>query len=194
MKKITIAAALLVSVLSLNARAQDLLASAVQVVVDNTPPVHVRARIVEIDTASRTLVLQGPRGNAALVAVRPDVQGYDQLKVGDTVDVLYKNALLLTAYKQSDDNSGIRERIDTQTYAPGGTGYDATHRIDVIATVQNIDLKRRLVTLRGAVQTQTLIAGPNIDLSALKKGDTVHAAFQSATAVKITPGNLPTQQ
>lgn len=194
MKKTTIAAAMLVSVLSLNAHAQDALASAAQVVVDNVAPVHVRARIVRIDAASRTLALLGPRGNIALVAVRPDVEGYDQLKVGDTVDVLYKNALLLTADKQTSDNSGIRERIDTQTYAPGGNGYDATHRVDLIATVQRIDLKHRLVTLHGATETQTLIAGPNIDLSALAKGDTVHAVFQSATAVKITSSNLPTQQ
>ncbi|MFL6641273.1 MAG: hypothetical protein ACJ8HC_22595, partial [Paraburkholderia graminis] len=58
---------------------------------------------------------------------------------------------------------------------------------EVLATVQKIDRKRRLVTLRGAYQTQTLEAGPQVDLTGVKVGDTIHAVFVSAAAVEVTP-------
>jgi hypothetical protein len=49
--------------------------------------------------------------------------------------------------------------------------------------------------LRGAYQTQTLDVGPDVDLKTLKVGDTVHAVFVSAAAVKITPsGTSPAVQ
>lgn len=202
MKMSVIAATLLASALSLNAHAQDAqdtqgkqdkLATATQVLIDNVAPLEMQARVVEIDRAARTLVLEGKRGNSVLIAVRPDVNGFDDLKVGDTVKVGYKSAFLLTADKIKGGNGGIRERVETQTYAPGGTGYDATRKVEVVATVSKIDTKKRLVTLRGATRTQTLYANPAIDLKTLKAGDTVHAVFQSATAVEIVPGQAVSQ-
>ncbi|WP_419689235.1 hypothetical protein ACN22W_20820 [Burkholderia theae] len=202
MKMSVIAATLLASALSLNAHAQDAqdtqakqdkLATATQVLIDNVAPLEMQARIVEIDHAARTLVLEGKRGNSVLIAVRPDVNGFDDLKVGDTVKVAYKSAFLLTADKVKGGNGGIRERVETQTYAPGGTSYDSTRKVEVVATVSKIDTKKRLVTLRGATRTQTLYANPAIDLKTLKPGDTVHAVFQSATAVEIVPGQAVAQ-
>lgn len=192
-KATTVGVALLISVFAHTAYAQDALASATQAVAVAVAPVHVAAHIVGIDTAARTLDLKGPRGNVAVVAVNPEVAGFDQLKIGDKVDVLYKNALLLTANKVSGSDSGIRERVDTQTYAPGATnapgktGYASAHRVELIATVTKVDRKNRLVTLRGPYQSQTLAAAPEVQLADLKAGDTVHAVFESATAVQVTP-------
>ncbi|CAE6864970.1 hypothetical protein R69927_04265 [Paraburkholderia domus] len=193
MKVTTIGVALLISVFGHTAQAQDALASATQAVVAAGASVHVTAHIVSIDTGARTLGLKGPRGNVAVVAVNPEVAGFDELKIGDKVEVLYKNALLLTADKISGADSGIRKRVDTQTYLPGATnapgkaGYASAHRVELIATVLKVDNKKRLVTLRGPYQSQTLAAGPDIELSDLKAGDTVHAVFESATAVQVTP-------
>ncbi|KVL25564.1 hypothetical protein WT21_12010 [Burkholderia territorii] len=202
MKTTVIAATLLVCAMNINAHAQDTegtpakqdkLATATQVLIDNVAPIELQARVIEIDREARTLALEGKHGNIAVIAVRPDVKGFDDLKVGDTVKVAYKNAVLMTADKVKAGNDGIRERVETQTYAPGGTGYDATRKVEVVATVSRIDIKKRLVTLRGATRTQTLYANPAIDLTALKPGDTVHAVFQSATAVEIVPGQAVAQ-
>lgn len=193
MKKAMGAAALLaLAYMAQPAHAQDTLANSAQDVVSAVQPVHIQAKIVAIDTASRTVTLQGPNGRTAMILVSDEVPGFDKLKVGDNVDAEYKNALLVTAEKVKGADKGIRERVDTQVYQPASGGYQTAKQIEVLATVQKIDRKKRMVTLRGAYQTQTLDVGPDIDLKSLKVGDTVHAVFVSAAAVKITPSGAST--
>ncbi|WP_144148568.1 copper-binding protein [Paraburkholderia sp. BCC1884] len=189
MKAATIGAALVIAAFAAAQPvwAQDTLASAAQGVVGAVQPVHVKAEIVGIDPGSRTLTLKGPGGNAVVVLVSQQVAGFDQLKVGDRVDVLYKNALLVKADRVTGKDKGIRKRVDTQVYAPASGGFESARQIEVLATVQKIDRKHRLVTLRGAYQTQTLEVGPDVDLKDVKVGDTIHAVFVSAAAVQVTP-------
>jgi Cu/Ag efflux protein CusF len=156
-------------------------------------PVHIKAEIVGIDPGMRTVTLQGPAGRVIAVMVSQQVAGFEKLKVGDRVDVLYKNALLVKADKVSGGNNGIRSRVDTQVYAPASGGFESARQIEVLATVQKIDHKKGLVTLRGAAQTQTLQVGPDVDLKDVKVGDMVHAVFVSAAAVQITPQGETTQ-
>jgi Cu/Ag efflux protein CusF len=193
MKKAMRAAALIALAYAMQpVYAQDSLASSAQGVVSAVQPVHIKAKIVGIDAASRTVTLQGPNGRTAMILVSDQVPGFDKLKVGDNVDAEYKNALLVTAEKVKGASKGIRERVDTQVYQPASGGYQTAKQIEVLATVQKIDHKKRTVTLRGAYQTQTLDAGPDVDLKDLKVGDTVHAVFVSAAAVKITPSDAST--
>ncbi|MEA3087534.1 MAG: hypothetical protein QOC89_5231 [Paraburkholderia sp.] len=189
MKAATIGAALMVAAFAAAQPvwAQDALASAAQGIVGAVQPVHVKAEIVGIDPGTRTLTLKGPGGNAVIVLVSQQVAGFEQLKIGDRVDVLYKNALLVKADKVTGKDKGIRARVDTQVYAPASGGFDSARQIEVLATVQKIDHKKRLVTLRGAYQTQTLEVGPDVDLKGVKVGDTIHAVFVSAAAVQVTP-------
>ncbi|HKT94508.1 MAG TPA: hypothetical protein VJS18_20270 [Paraburkholderia sp.] len=166
---------------------QSALSSAAQEVIANAEPVHIQAKIVAIDRAARVVTLRGPRGNDADIALSQQVSNFGQLNVGDTVDVLYKNALLVTADKVTGKDKGIRKRVDTNVYLPASSGYDAARQVEVQATVQHINAKKREVTLRGAYQTVTLQATPDVDLKTLKVGDTIHAVFVSAYATRVTP-------
>ncbi|NML30181.1 copper-binding protein [Paraburkholderia sp. G-4-1-8] len=169
------------------AHAQDDTASAAQRVLSAVQPVQMTAEIVGIDAGNRSLTLKGPHGDVAIVLVSQQVAGFDQLKIGDRVDVLYKNALLTKVEKVSGAGKGIRERADRQSYTPASGGYEAARQTEVLATVLKIDRPQRRVTLRGAYQTQTFEAVPGVDLDDLKVGDTVHAVFVSAAAVQVTP-------
>jgi Cu/Ag efflux protein CusF len=194
MKAATIGAALLLAMTTAQpVWAQNSLADATRGVATAVEPVHIKAEIVGIDPGMRTVTLQGPAGRVIAVMVSQQVAGFEKLKVGDRVDVLYKNALLVKADKVSGGNNGIRSRVDTQVYAPASGGFESARQIEVLATVQKIDHKKGLVTLRGAAQTQTLQVGPDVDLKGVKVGDTVHAVFVSAAAVQITPQDEATQ-
>jgi Cu/Ag efflux protein CusF len=181
-----------IAALAGTATAQDQpLAKSAQQVLGEAPPIHIQAHIVGIDAASRTVTLRGPHGDAT-VLVNKEVANFDQLRVGDRVDVDYKNALLVSAEKVKGGAKGERQRIDTTTYQPtsgpkGVTGYDATRQIEVIATVESINAKQRTITLRGPWRTETFDLTPDIEAEKLKKGDTIHAVFTSATAVQVTP-------
>jgi hypothetical protein len=189
MKAATIQAAAMVAALAAvqPGWAQDELASTAQSVLSAVEPVHMKAEITGIDAGIRALALKGAAGNTVVVLVGQQVDGFDELKVGDRVDVLYKNALLTKVDKVDRSDKGIRKRVDKQVYKPASGGFESTRQTEVLATVQKIDQKTRLVTLRGAYQTQTLEAGPGVDLTELKVGDTIHAVFVSAAAVQITP-------
>jgi Cu/Ag efflux protein CusF len=169
---------------------EDLVKQAQQAVA-SAPPIHIQATIVSIDKASRMVTVRGPHRMATLV-VSPDVPNFAQLRVGDKVDVDYRNALLVTAEKVTGKDAGVRKRVDTQTYAPAsgadnGEGFDSSRRTEIVATVEHIDRKHRKITLRGPLRTETLDLLPEFESQKLKKGDTVHAVFLSAAAVKVTP-------
>ncbi|BCQ25012.1 hypothetical protein NK8_31890 [Caballeronia sp. NK8] len=167
------------------------LAKSAQEIVGQAEPIHVQATIVGIDAANRTLTVRGPRGDA-LVLVNKEVTNFDKLHIGDRVDVLYKNALLVSAEKVK--SNGTRARTDTTTYQPtsganGTTGFDATRQVEVIATVESVNNKKRTIALRGPWRTETFDLTPDIAAEKLKKGDTIHAVFVSATAVQVTPAS-----
>jgi Cu/Ag efflux protein CusF len=189
MKTATIGAALLLAAVATAqpACAQEEMASTAQAVLGAAQPVRMTAEVVGIDAGNRALTLKGPGGNVAIVLVSQQVAAFDQLKIGDHVDVLYRNALLTKAEKVSGAGKGIRERVDKQSYTPASGGYESARQTEVLATVLKIDRKQRLVTLRGAYQTQTFEAAPDVDLSDVKVGDTLHAVFVSAAAVQVTP-------
>jgi hypothetical protein len=164
-------------------QAQDTLAAA--------QPVHLQATIVGIDAASRMVTVRGPHRDASFI-VSKEVTNFDQLHVGDKVDVLYKNAVLVTAEKVTGKDAGIRQRSDAQSLAPasgpgGESGFESSRQVEIVATVEHIDAKRHTITLRGPWRTETIDLLPAFEAQKLKKGDTVHAVFVSAAAVKVTP-------
>ncbi|WP_227244848.1 hypothetical protein [Paraburkholderia caribensis] len=166
---------------------QSALAERVQALLATAPPVEIKARIAEIDRASRIITLHGPKGHDIDVAIGPQVENFNQLRVGDHVEVLYKNALLVSADKVADADKGIRKRVDSSVYQSTPSGYSAARQIEVQATVLDMNASKREVRLRGAYQAVTLVVGPDIDFKTLKVGDTVHAVFVSAYATRVTP-------
>lgn len=105
MKAATIGAALLLAMTTAQpVWAQNSLADATRGVATAVEPVHIKAEIVGIDPGMRTVTLQGPAGHVIAVMVSQQVAGFEKLKVGDRVDVLYKNALLVKADKVADGN------------------------------------------------------------------------------------------
>jgi Cu/Ag efflux protein CusF len=151
---------------------------------------HLTAHVVGIDAVANSVTLMGPRGNVVEVVVDPDVGDVSQLKVGDAVEVAYKNALLIRAEKTA--SNGIRERIETDATTLTANGATTSVRsIQVVATVQKIDRKLRIVTLRGPERTVMVEVPPEIALQNLKVGENVRAEFVSAAAVQITRGGMP---
>jgi Cu/Ag efflux protein CusF len=135
-------------------------------------------------------MLEGPRGNEVAVAVSPDIGDVSKLKVGDMVEIAYRNALLVRADKVA--SNGIRERVDTDVTTPVSGGETTSARsIEIVATVEKIDRKKRLVTLRGPSRTEEFRAPPEIAIDRLKVGDSVRVQFVSAAAVKITRDGEP---
>jgi len=153
---------------------------------------EVTAHITHINADNNELTIRGPRGNATIVEVDPEVGDVKKLKVGDEVHISYKGALLLSADKVA--SKGVRSRVETQSTTPEQGGASTQSRqVEVVATVQKIDRKKRQVTLRGPERTVTLQVAPDVPLDKLKVGDSIRANYASATAVQITRNGSPIQ-
>ncbi|WP_044042342.1 hypothetical protein [Caballeronia insecticola] len=151
---------------------------------------RVQARVVGIDPASNSVTLQGSGGRIAEVAVNPEVGDVKKLRLGDTVNIDYRNALLVRATKVK--STGIRERVDTEATVPASGGVMAQARVvEVIGTIERVDTKNRHVTLRGPNHTVTLDVAPDVSLAGIKAGDMVQARFESATAVQVLRDGQP---
>ncbi|CAM2151218.1 Copper-binding protein [Pararobbsia alpina] len=151
---------------------------------------HVVTKIVGIDPDSNSILIKGPRGNEVPVDVDPAVGNVSDLKIGDTITIDYENALLIHADKVT--GSGIREKIETDSTTPVSGGASTSVRsVQIVATVEKIDRKARLVTLRGPERTVVVEASPDIPLQNLKVGDSVKADFKSAAAVQISRNGAP---
>jgi Cu/Ag efflux protein CusF len=188
----TIAAASIVAMLAQPATAQEATVATgvgpngagVAVVAETT------ATVIGIDKAANSITLRGASGRVASIAVNPQVGDVSKLEIGDKLNIEYRNALLIHADKVK--SGGLRERIEDSATVPVTAGATATvRRIQVLATIQKIDVKKRLVTLRGPNQTDVFDASPDVKLSELKVGDSVRAEFESATAVQITRNGAP---
>jgi hypothetical protein len=152
--------------------------------------IETKAAVIGIDMTSRIVTLRGVGGRTFEVGVGPEVGDLSKLKIGDAVHIAYQESLLIHADKVK--SNGIRERIDSTEVLPASGGVAASaHRVQVLATVQKVDAKKRLVTLRGPLRTVTIKAGPDISLADLRVGDSVSAEFVTATAVKVTRGTEP---
>jgi hypothetical protein len=67
-------------------------------VVVNTATVS--ATVEAIDVANRHVAVRGPRGNVLALQVADDVQGLGDVKVGDSITVVYAEALALDMVQQ----------------------------------------------------------------------------------------------
>jgi Cu/Ag efflux protein CusF len=154
--------------------------------------VEVTAHVTQINPDTNEVTIRGPRGGTSVVEVDPDVGDVKKLKVGDEVHISYKGALLLSADKV--DTKGVRSRTETQSTTPvkGGASTQTQH-VEVVATVQKIDRKKREVTLRGPQRTVVLQVSPEVPLDKLKVGDSIRGTYVSATAVQVTRNGAPIQ-
>lgn len=110
--------------------------------------VWVRAQVLQVDAAARTLLLQTASGPIELQASET-IRRLDQVKPGDWLDVNYELALALAVVP----NSGVRERTTDESSLrassgrPAGSGYiEETLRVDVL----EVNAAEAAIRIRGA--------------------------------------------
>ncbi len=144
--------------------------------------------VESIDKASRSVVLKNARGEQMKVIAGDEIKNFDQIKAGDQVVTTYTQELMMTLRK---GGGALRERIDSSQQGSAAAGqkpaaYEAKE-VAFIADVQQVDLKKRTVTLRGAQKTVTLKIRDPEQLKLISKGDQVEGIFSEAVAIAVVP-------
>lgn len=146
------------------------------------------ATVEAVDGASRTVTLKTSEGNVLAVVAGDEVRNFDQIEVGDRIDVRYSAGLVLQLVK---GGGGTRSRVESEnaTTAPRGEKPQgvAVREVLVVADVVKIDEEKQTVTLRGPQRTVELQVLDPEQLKNIAVGDQVEATFTEAAAISLQP-------
>jgi len=150
--------------------------------------VKITATITAIDKSTRDVTLKGPEGNLVTVTAGPEVKNFDQLKVGDKVDLQYLEALTLELKKGGGMIVGRTEKAGAASAMPGEKpAAGAGRQVTIVADVVALDPTKQIVTLKGPQRTVDLrIADPE-QFKRIAKGDQVEAKYTQAVALTVEP-------
>ena len=146
-----------------------------------------QATIVGLDRAARTLTVQRQSGETRTLKAGPDVVRFDELAVGDVIQVQYRQDLELEAQPPGAPDvpmsSGATVGRNDRDKAPGA---EASAGVQGTVVVTAIDRATRLVSFKepgGA--TFEVTAGPTVHLEKLQVGDKLLATYVETVAVNV---------
>lgn len=149
--------------------------------------VTITAEVYGIEKIDRTLWLIGPEKNVVEIDVSDDAKNFDQINIGDIVNISYYESVALYLGKPGelpDEQSGEMVVRAPEGETPGGLAVEVT---DISASVVSIDKENRLITLKGPLGNSftTYVDESVSSFDKLKVGDIIHARYTKALAVDV---------
>jgi hypothetical protein len=147
------------------------------------------AVVESIDAKTREVTLKDAEGKVATIVCGPEVRNFDQIKVGDKVNMDYSQTVKLLvspkvmAPARQDSMEVFRAKLGEK---PAGV---ATATTQVTATVENIDYVKRTVVLKGPERTMEIQLNADADapnFNKIKIGDTVYLEYTESLAISVT--------
>jgi Cu/Ag efflux protein CusF len=150
--------------------------------------VNLTATITAIDKATREVTLKGPQGNEVTLTAGEQVKNFDQLKVGDNVNVQYVEALTLELKKGGGLVVARTEQAGAVGAKPGQQPAGAVgRRVTVVANVVDVNAAKQTITLKGPQRTVELRIPDSEQFKRIAKGDQVEATYTQAVALDVEP-------
>jgi hypothetical protein len=152
----------------------------------STAVITVSARVTAIDYKQRSVTLVDEHGEKKSLLVGPEAINFDQVKVGDMVNVAYAEELVVYLREKGepsqDGAAGMMAR------APKGNKPEGViaNTVEITAVVKSIDLKKHTATLKfpdGSMHT--VAVRPDVDLTKAKIGAEVVIRTTSAIAISV---------
>lgn len=141
--------------------------------------------ITAIDAKTRRITVRDAQGETETVVAGPEVQRFDELKVGQRVRTTYYESLVLSAHppKQAPKPSSATIDITTSGGAPGVTA--ATQLVTTV-TVTAIDMKTPSITVRtedGSLLTRKVENVKNLE--GVKVGQQIDITYTEAILMGV---------
>jgi hypothetical protein len=148
------------------------------------------ATITAVDSTNRMLTLRDDKGNEDTFSVDPAVQRFNELKVGQKVNITYYESIVFQLVKPGEKGSGTSiEAALNRAKSALPAGSIAT-QAKMTVTVKSIDSTVPSVTVTtddGRVVTRKIEDPKNLEN--LKPGDRVDITFTRALVTSVAPGN-----
>ena len=146
----------------------------------------VSARVTAIDKANRKATLLGPDGKTFTVKAGPEYVNFDQVGVGDWVNLTVTEELVV--YLDEGGESGNDESAALVALAPKGAqpGGLIAETTQITGTVTAIDPEKRTATLRFEDgSTKTFPVRSDVDLTKRKLGEKVVFRITEMIAISV---------
>jgi len=151
------------------------------------------ATVTAIDAAARAVTIQGDHGPVT-IQVGPDIKNFNNLKVGDRVNISYYQGIAAQLVKGGKKVSDPAVSTFRQGNSPGPgltpsgvVGASAT----VTAKIQDVNLPTNTVAFTGSDGTTHIVQVKTPEMQSfirdLKRGDIVQVTFTDSVAVEILP-------
>jgi antitoxin (DNA-binding transcriptional repressor) of toxin-antitoxin stability system len=145
--------------------------------------------VTKIDKKTRTIFFKNNEGESKFIA-GPEIKSFDQIKVGDRLNVTYELAVAIELIKTKSD--GIRSKVETSQEVASKPGEKPTRTITntttIIADIVAVDRPKKLVSVKGPSGKVTVVTVKNPQLLAdVNVGEQVRVIYFDAMAASITP-------
>jgi hypothetical protein len=142
-----------------------------------------------IDRGKREVTLTNSEGERNTMSVSPEIKSFDTLKVGDRVDVDYKESIAVQLAPTGAKPSVTEKTMGAR--ASGGGAGAMGREVQVVAQVVSVDADNNMVTFKGPkgnLKTVT-VQDPAMQqkLPDLKPGQNVQFTYTQAVAASIRP-------
>ncbi|MFL5303644.1 MAG: hypothetical protein ACJ8F1_00450 [Polyangia bacterium] len=147
------------------------------------------AKVTAIDTNDRLLSLQSSDGQTNSVKVPADIKGFDQVKVGDNVDIEYYEGIAVSLLPPGSKPSMSQHQTRSVS---AGTGANVADETTVSAEILAVDLGQNIVSFKSPNGTRTVqVRDPRLQhlLLSLKPGQVVQVTYRQATAASLRPAH-----
>jgi hypothetical protein len=153
---------------------------------------QVHAKVEAVDAKTRVIRLNGEQGPVDIV-VPPEVRNFDQIKVGDTLQVSYYTGIAAQIKKHGDPVYAPTDEVVAARAVPGAKPGAAVGRnISTTVTIEAVDTKKNMVTFRrpdGELKAVDVESPEGQKfIKTLKKGDQVDITYTEAVAIEVVPG------
>ena len=149
-------------------------------------------KVVALDTASRQLTVQDATGNQTQIQADDKVRNFDQIHVGDVLEIDYLDAVTVALEPAGSEAPGAYRQQDEATAKPGQKpGMGSSDVVTIVAPVQGVDTVNHTLTVKGPegnlVRLDVKQPDHQANLGKVKIGDLLRISFAQATAVAIRP-------
>ena len=156
--------------------------------VSRAQAVKASALVTAVNVAQRSLSLKVASGQSFDVTVGDQVKNFEQIKVGDEVNVVYVRALAMEVKK----GGGVRERSDSDDAKRAKPGEKpagvVSRKVNIVADVINVNVKAKTITLKGPSGNIVELDVKNPDhFKVVKKGDQIEVEYVEALAISVDP-------
>jgi hypothetical protein len=145
------------------------------------------ATVVDIDHEARTVTLEDPSGNMLTMQVGPEAARFNEIEKGDKVKVDYLESVAVAVASPGEADPSVQASESFVVRNPGKKPSGTAVKTDVVtATVEKIDAKERIATLKGP-EGEMLNVSIAPDVPVLpEQGDQVVVKVTRSLALDIT--------